>query len=226
MSGTNAEPHGTADGLTGPVSFMTVLTPKPGKLAEFLAIQLAQHRLLAGKVPGLRGVRVYRELDEKNVILLAVYDSPGDHKRWMENAALIEHAARIAPLIERTDRGYYKIEYQAGNVATGTAADPAKGPVMWLNIVTPQPGKLDAFLEIQIAEQGLLRGKVPGLRGNRVYRSLEGSNAVMLAAFDSIAGHKQWLQSNHFAAHLQTLARLIERADRGYYETVFEAGSI
>jgi heme-degrading monooxygenase HmoA len=95
-----------------------------------------------------------------------------------------------------------------------------------LNIVTAKSGKLDEFISIQVAEQQVLRGSVAGVRGNRIYRSLDESKALMLASFDTPEDHKRWIQSNGFAEHVQKLLPLIERADRGYYNIVYEAGEI
>jgi heme-degrading monooxygenase HmoA len=98
--------------------------------------------------------------------------------------------------------------------------------VTFINIFTPKPGKLDEFLEIQVAQQRRFAGNIPGWRGSRLHRSLDGTTAAAITIFDSVADHQRWLQTEDFKAHFQRIEPLIERADRGWYELVQEAGQI
>jgi ABC-2 type transport system ATP-binding protein len=82
-----------------------------------------------------------------------------------------------------------------------------------INVVTPKPGMLDEFLDVQVAEQGRLAGRVPGLRGNRLHRAADGQSAIGIAVFDTVDDHKRWVASDTFAEHLSRIEHLIERAE-------------
>ncbi len=208
------------------IAFLTVLTPKPGMFEELLELQLAHYLRLARMDRGITGIRVYRALDDTNIVSLSSFDTIDDHARSSESGLFIEHVNDLGALIERANSGYYQLQYAAGNVEM-TSVKPDPGSVIWLNIVTTKSGKLDEFLRIQVAEQDLLRGSVAGVQGNRIYRSLsDESKALMLACFDTPNDHKRWVQSDGFAEHVHKLLPLIERGDRGYYKTVYESGEI
>lgn len=207
------------------IAFLTVLTAKPRLLEELLELQLAHYRRLAGIDRAIKGIRVYRALDDTNIVSLSSLGAIDDHARSLESAHFIEHVSDAAALIERANGGYYHLQYEAGSVET-TPVQPDSGSVIWLNIATTKPGKLDEFLRIQVAEQEQLKGSVAGVRGNRVYRSLDESKALMLASFDTPDDHRRWIQSDGFAEHVHKLLPLIERGDRGYYKTVHEFGEI
>ena len=102
------------------------------------------------------------------------------------------------------------------------------GPVVLINVFTPRPGKLDAFVETQAAELHRLTSEqaVKGWRGSRLHRALDGKTAVMVTVFDTIGDHKRWVASPAFAEHLDRTRPLIERAEPGYYQLVAEAGRI
>ncbi len=207
------------------IAFLTVLTPKPGMFEELLELQLAHYRRITGIVRGITGIRVYRALDDTNIVSLSSFETIDDHARSSESSLFIEPINDLGALIERANSGYYQLQYAAGNVEM-TSVKPDPGSVIWLNIVTTKSGKLDEFLRIQVAEQAVSRGSVAGVRGNRIYRSLDESKALMLASFDTPNDHKRWIQSDGFAKHVHKLLPLIERGDRGYYKTVYEFDEI
>jgi heme-degrading monooxygenase HmoA len=102
------------------------------------------------------------------------------------------------------------------------------GPVVLINVFTPKPGKLDAFIETQKAELERLsqEAAIQGWRGSRLHRAVDGKTAVMVTVFDTIDDHKHWVATHAFAEHLDRIRPLIERAEPGYYELVAEAGRI
>jgi NAD(P)H-dependent FMN reductase len=101
-----------------------------------------------------------------------------------------------------------------------------EGPVVLINTFTPKPGKLDAFLAAQIAEQGRLAGHVRGIRGARIHRSIDGKNAVGMAVFESARAHREWIETARFADHFAVIAPLLERADPKLYTVAFEGGTL
>jgi NAD(P)H-dependent FMN reductase len=76
-------------------------------------------------------------------------------------------------------------------LAADNGVEERTGTVL-INVVTPKPGRLQEFLDIQVAEQRRLAGQVPGLRGNRLHRSSDGRSAVGIAVFDSVEDHQRW----------------------------------
>lgn len=100
------------------------------------------------------------------------------------------------------------------------------GPIAILNVFTPKPGWLDAFVEVQRASLPGLGRQAPGFRGSRLYRAVDGSTAAMLSVFNSHEDFKRWTASEPFLAHREKLSTMIERAAPGTYEVVYESGSI
>lgn len=105
--------------------------------------------------------------------------------------------------------------------------DDYDGPVVLVNVFTPKPGQLDAFVDAQIDEYRRLLGRVAGWRGNRLHRSLDGRTVVNYAVFESLAAYKGWRDSDLFADHLKVIAPLVERSEPGLYSApLYEAGSV
>jgi len=94
-----------------------------------------------------------------------------------------------------------------------------------INVFTPRSGKLDEFVRVQQAALPGFRGRIPGLRGSRLYRSLDGRNAVLISVFERAEDFQRFRQSDLFTAQRDRIAPLLERADPGLYELVYEAGS-
>jgi len=95
-----------------------------------------------------------------------------------------------------------------------------------LNIFTPKPGWLDAFIEVQRASLPRLARNIQGFRGSRLFRALDGTTAAMISVFDSPEDLKRWTASEPFVTHREKLATMIDRTAPGVYEVVYEAGSI
>ena len=95
-----------------------------------------------------------------------------------------------------------------------------------LNIFTPKPGWLDAFVEVQRTSLPRLARNIQGFRGSRLFRALDGTTAAMISVFDSPEDFKRWTASEAFVVHREKLATMIERTAPGDYELVYEAGSI
>jgi heme-degrading monooxygenase HmoA len=95
-----------------------------------------------------------------------------------------------------------------------------------LNIFTPKPGWLDAFVEVQRTSLPRLARNIQGFRGSRLFRALDGTTAAMISVFDSPEDLKRWTASEPFIAHREKLATMIDRTAPGLYEVVYEAGSI
>jgi heme-degrading monooxygenase HmoA len=102
----------------------------------------------------------------------------------------------------------------------------ANAPLVVVNVFTPKPGKLEDFIAAQAAGLTRLRGRIPGLRGGRLYRAEDGSRALLVSAFDSQAKLDEWLASAAFAEHRANLTPFVERSEAMRYRMVYEAGSL
>ncbi len=104
------------DDSAAPVVLINRFTLKPGKIEEFIELQAAAREGFRRAVPGLLGGRMHRSLDGASAVLISVFRSVDDHRRLLESELFAEHAAKIRPLIERTDPGFYKVAYESGDV--------------------------------------------------------------------------------------------------------------
>lgn len=101
------------------------------------------------------------------------------------------------------------------------------GPVMLVNLFTPQEGKLDEFVQTQSAEYVRLSGKVKGYLGNRLGKAVDGSNQIVnVALFDSIENYNAWRSSKLFAEHIEVIRPLIEQSAPAMYSIAYSAGEL
>jgi|SRR5882672_12223720 len=101
---------------TGPVVVINVFTPKPQALDDFLAVHIAALPGLRAAAAGARGSRLFRAEDASKAVMVSVFDSPEDFKRFSESPALAEHRRNILPLLEHAEPGRYQLVYQAGEL--------------------------------------------------------------------------------------------------------------
>ena len=105
-------------------------------------------------------------------------------------------------------------------------AHEKRRPVIIINTFATKPGKIDEFIAIQDAARRRFAGQIPGLRGSRMHRSLDGKTAVLITAFDTLEDQKNWLASELFARHRTQIMPLIEQASPNAFEIVYEGGEI
>lgn len=96
-----------------PVFFINVITPHPGKLDEFIAIQQTTLPALARQISGLRSSQLHKSLDGDKAVMVVAFDSIADHQNWLRAPAFAEHQKKIAPLIAHSERGYFARAYEA-----------------------------------------------------------------------------------------------------------------
>jgi len=92
-----------------------------------------------------------------------------------------------------------------------------------INVFTPKPGRLDDFITVQL--EGVTRlGEVRGLSESRLYRAEDGSRAMIVAGFDSVEAHREFLNSAAFQAERAKLLPLIESTAPGCYRLIHDRG--
>ena len=99
-----------------PVVNISVITPKPECFARFMELQLAQHRAVRGKVDGLIGGRLFRSREDRDVILVTMFESEEAALRFSRDERLTSHLARVRPLLERAVPGAYEVAYEVGSL--------------------------------------------------------------------------------------------------------------
>jgi quinol monooxygenase YgiN len=105
-----------ADAAQRPVVNVSVITPKPEHFEEFMALQLAQLQRTRGQVQGVIGSRLFKSLDNRSVVLIAIFESAEASQRFREDERLRAHLARVQPLIERAASGPYEMVYELGAI--------------------------------------------------------------------------------------------------------------
>ena len=102
--------------VTKPVVNIAVITPKPGKFEEVLALQLTQRQRLRGAVDGLIGSRLFRSNDNRSLVLIAKFETREAADRFREDPRFLEHFARVQPLMESAAQGAYETAYELGAI--------------------------------------------------------------------------------------------------------------
>jgi quinol monooxygenase YgiN len=95
-------------------------------------------------------------------------------------------------------------------------------PVTVINRIHVRSGKMDEFLEAQRK----FAAKLPStmLVGGRMYRSLDGTSAVLISTFHSKSAQEEVFQRPDFKAHLERLQPLVESSSPMLYEEAYTAG--
>ncbi|WID97076.1 antibiotic biosynthesis monooxygenase [Bosea vestrisii] len=99
-----------------PIVNISIITPKPECFAEFMELQLAQHRSLRGKVDGLIGGRLFRSRQDRDVVLVTMFESEEAALRFARDERFTSHMARISPLLEGAVPGGYRVAYEVGSL--------------------------------------------------------------------------------------------------------------
>ena len=91
-----------------PLFHINILTPKPGRLDEFLAAQLEGVPRL-GDVRGLTVSRLLRSEDGSRAIIMAGFESVEAHREFQNSAEFQAQRASLLPLVESVDAGFYRL---------------------------------------------------------------------------------------------------------------------
>ena len=105
------------------LAHINVFTPKAGLMDEFMAVQLRGLPGL-GPVSGSRGSWLFRAADDRDAILIALFDDEASHRRFMQSPAFQPHRERLLPLLQSTGPAYYTLAYVGQGADT---PEPAEG---------------------------------------------------------------------------------------------------
>jgi heme-degrading monooxygenase HmoA len=101
---------------TKPVVVINVFTPKPDTMDEFLSLQVAALPGLRAGATGSRGSRLFRADDGSKAVMVSVFDTAEDFKRFTESAPIAAHRAKMLQFLERAEASQYQLVYQSGDV--------------------------------------------------------------------------------------------------------------
>lgn len=65
---------------------------------------------------GSRGSRLYRAEDRSQVVMVSVFDTPDDLKRFNDSQAFAAHRTKILPYLLSSQPGRYDLVFEAGDV--------------------------------------------------------------------------------------------------------------
>lgn len=92
---------------------MNVFTPKPGRLDEFVSMQLEGLPRFR-EAQGLLASRMYRANDDSQVVLISEWDREQSLRRFVESADFQVHRSRLRLLLERADPTLHTVVYERG----------------------------------------------------------------------------------------------------------------
>lgn len=99
---------------TDPVVVINVFTPKHRQMDAFVTLQSEALRDLGSRIPGWRGTKMYRALDDRTAAVVSTFASVEEYQAWMASELFNEHRNKVAPLIERAGPQLYRLVHEAG----------------------------------------------------------------------------------------------------------------
>ena len=82
----------------------------------------------------------------------------------------------------------------------------------FVNIFTPKPGMVDAFIDHQLAyiEASKAASTAHGWLSNELFRARDGDKLIVLTRFRSREGQAAWSESESFKTHLEDIKPFLE----------------
>jgi heme-degrading monooxygenase HmoA len=93
-----------------PLVHINILTPKPGRIDDFISSQL-EGRPSLGQIRGLSTSRLYRAEDGSRAIVVAGFDSVEAYEEFQKGPAFQAERARLKPLLEGVQPAFYRLIY-------------------------------------------------------------------------------------------------------------------
>ncbi len=97
-------------------------------------------------------------------------------------------------------------------------------PLTVINRLAIKPGKMDEFIDAQRRFAAALAETPCGLLGGRMYRSADGTSAVLVSQFASQGAFDEIRGREAFKEHLRRLEPLIESSSPALYEEAYTTG--
>lgn len=85
-----------------------------------------------------------------------------------------------------------------------------------------KPGRMDEFISLQ---REFATSTCPaGLTGGRMYRSRNGTRAVLVSQFESVQAQEAVMQSRELQSHIGKLREMVESSSPDVYEEAYTYG--
>lgn len=94
-------------------------------------------------------------------------------------------------------------------------------PVTLINRLSIKPGMIDEFIEAQRSFASTIPA---GLVGGRMYRSIDGTSAILVSQFDSLIAQQEIFQTEAFKEHLNKLRPMVDSSSPTVYEEAYTYG--
>ncbi|MFC4235527.1 antibiotic biosynthesis monooxygenase [Thalassospira xianhensis] len=107
---------------------------------------------------------------------------------------------------------------------TGTAETGDE--IVTVSLVTPKPGRIDEFIEIQTSFQKSVAGRIEGLLGGRLLRSEDGQSLIIMSRFKTHDDLARWSGSELFAGHMARVRPLLAKAHPSRYTAIWRSGDV
>jgi quinol monooxygenase YgiN len=98
-------------------------------------------------------------------------------------------------------------------------------PVTIINTFSIKSDKIDEFVSAQQSFAAQVRKQPCGLLGGRLYRSVDGTAAVLISQFESQQAFEEIRQREDFKQHLQRLAAMVNSANPARFEEAYTTGN-
>ena len=86
------------------------------RVAPLIALQIAALPGLRAGASGSRGSRLFRADDNSKAVMVSVFDTAEDFKRFTDSAPIAAHRAKMLQYLERAEASHYQLVYQSGDV--------------------------------------------------------------------------------------------------------------
>jgi len=98
-------------------------------------------------------------------------------------------------------------------------------PVTIINTFSIKPDKIDEFVSAQQQFATQIRKTPCGLIGGRLYRTPDGTTAVLISQFESQRAFEEIRQREDFKQHIQRLASLVNSTNPLPFQEAYTTGN-
>ncbi|RCK29273.1 hypothetical protein TH9_21330 [Thalassospira xiamenensis] len=95
---------------------VSLVTPKPDRIEEFIEIQTGFQKSVAGRINGLLGGRLLHSEDGRSLIIMSRFKTRDDLANWSTSELFAGHLARVGPMLEQAVPGRYTALWRSGDV--------------------------------------------------------------------------------------------------------------
>jgi quinol monooxygenase YgiN len=94
-----------------------------------------------------------------------------------------------------------------------------------INTLMIKPGQIDEFIALQRVFATAMSGRETGPLGGRMYRTHDGSKAMLISQFRSSEDQAATIKSAEFQAHLAKLREMVDSSSPDFYVEAYTYGA-